>query len=138
MFRACPGLYWHYKEIIRALEQGDEQWIPSHSQPDFAQFLAVVPPCEVWRWVCFSSLTFLAPPAGLCFGESKEGARAPSPAPHSHTAASDMKSITFPLPLLDFHCRGAAQTPLRAECRGHRSLALLSPVPTLPAQEGYG
>lgn len=39
--RAWLGLYWHYKEIIRALEQGDEQWIiPTHSQPeaDFAQF----------------------------------------------------------------------------------------------------
>lgn len=80
----------------------------------------------------------LAPPAALCFGESKGGARAPPPAPHSHTAASDMKSITFPLPLLDFHCREAAQTHLRAECSGHRSLALLPPVPTLPAQEGYG
>lgn len=61
--RAWLGLYWHYKEIIRALEQGDEQWIiPTPSQPeaDFAQLLAFVPPCEMWRWVCLSSVTFLA------------------------------------------------------------------------------
>lgn len=33
---------------------------------------------------------------GLCFGESKGGARASHCAPHSHTAASDTNSITPP------------------------------------------
>lgn len=63
MLGAWPGLYWYYKEIIRALEQSDEQWISSHSQPeaDFAQLLAVVPPCRMRTWVCLSSVTFLAP-----------------------------------------------------------------------------
>lgn len=93
----------------------------------------------------------LAPPVGPCLGESEGGARAPSLAPHSHAAASGRKSITFPLPLLGFHCREAVQSLLRwllrpgqataavtAECWAQMSWALLPPVPTVPTQEGYG